>query len=95
MLFIRPEQANEYHSIFELNKKAFNSEVESCLVEKLRKTKGFIPELSLVAIKDGNVVGHIPFSVIQIKTDSKKIPVFITHNAELQLVTVVMLVLLE
>jgi putative acetyltransferase len=45
------------------------------LVGKLHSTKGFIPKLSLVAVKDGRTVGHILFSTINIKTDSKSIPV--------------------
>lgn len=75
MIFVRSEKPEDYQKIYEINKVAFGGEVEAQLVNNLRKTKGFIPELSLVAEKDGKVVGHILFSVIHIKTDSNKIPV--------------------
>lgn len=75
MVTIRPEKPEDYQRIFEINKKAFKGEVEARLVGKLRNTGGFVPGLSLVAVKDGNVVGHILFSIIRIKTDTENIPV--------------------
>ncbi|OGM10618.1 GNAT family N-acetyltransferase [Candidatus Woesebacteria bacterium RBG_13_36_22] len=75
MISIRSEKPEDYQSIYNINKLAFNGEVEAKLVNNLRKTKGFIPELSLVAIKDDEVIGHILFSIIHIHTDTKNIPV--------------------
>ena len=75
MISIRSEKPEDYQSIYNVNKLAFKGEVEAKLVNNLRKTKGFIPELSIVAIKNGEVVGHILFSVIHIQTNSKSIPV--------------------
>jgi putative acetyltransferase len=75
MIFVRPEKPEDYQTIYDLNKKAFDGEVEARLVNNLRKTKGFIPELSLVAEKDGKVVGHILFSIIHINTGTDNIPV--------------------
>jgi putative acetyltransferase len=75
MITIRPEKPEDYQRIFEINKKAFKGEAEARLVGKLRNTKGFIPGFSLVAVKDGKVVGHILFSIIRIKTDTESIPV--------------------
>lgn len=75
MISIRSEKSEDYKSIYNVNKLAFNGEVEAKLVNNLRKTKGFVPELSLVAIKDDEVIGYILFSIIHIRTDSKKVPV--------------------
>ena len=75
MVTIRPERSSDYKKIFVINKKAFKGEVEARLVENLRHTKGFIPKLSLVAVKDGKVVGHILFSIIHINTGSKFVPI--------------------
>jgi putative acetyltransferase len=75
MVSIRPEKSEDCQSIYNVNKLAFNGEVEAKLVNNLRKTKGFIPELSLVAIKGDEVIGHILFSIIHIQTDTKNIPV--------------------
>ena len=75
MVTIRPEKPEDYQLVYDINQKAFNREAEARLVEKLRKTSRFIPNLSLVAIKDKKLVGHVLFSIIFIKTDSKSIPV--------------------
>jgi putative acetyltransferase len=75
MVSISSEKHEDYQNIYNVNKLAFKGEVEAKLVNNLRKAKGFIPELSLVAIKDGEVVGHILFSIIHIQTDTKNIPV--------------------
>ncbi len=61
---IRPEQAEDVAQIYQVNKLAFEGEFESRLVEKLRQGCDFIPSLSLVALLNGQVVGHILFSKI-------------------------------
>ncbi len=75
MVVVRSEEPSDYQKIYEINKIAFGGEVEARLVNNLRKTKGFIPQLSLVAEKDGKVVGHILFSIIHINTGEDNIPV--------------------
>jgi putative acetyltransferase len=65
-LTIRPERREDYSAVHDLNRNAFGSESEARLVEELRRLPGFIPELSLVAIRGGRIVGHILFSPIQI-----------------------------
>lgn len=66
-MYIRQEQTADYDSVYQIVKRAFES-VEHCdgneqdLVVALRKSKSFIPELSLVAIEDGKMVGHILFT---------------------------------
>jgi putative acetyltransferase len=47
---------------------------EARLVENLRKSYSFNAQLSLVAIKEGRVVGHILFSPITIKTERGAVP---------------------
>lgn len=75
MTTVRSEKPEDYQKIYQINKVAFEGEVEAQLVNNLRKTKGFIPELSLVAEKDGEIVGHILFSIIHINTNTGNIPV--------------------
>lgn len=75
MITVRSETPEDFQAIYELNKQAFNGEAEATLINNLRNTKGFIPELSLVALKDDLLVGHILFSLIHIKTDTDKVPV--------------------
>lgn len=68
---VRCEIKDDYPRISEINNAAFNQPNEAILVEKLRKTPDFIPDLSLVAETEGEVVGHILF--YPIKIDSGKI----------------------
>ena len=73
-MIIRHER-KEYHSaIYEVNKLAFNGEEESKLVETLRKSPNFIEKLSLVALEDGKIVGHILFTPIIIENEGNSFP---------------------
>jgi putative acetyltransferase len=60
---IRPERDDDYEHIAQVVRKAFDTEpavVE--LVELLRASPGYVPELALVAEDDGDVVGHVMFT---------------------------------
>ncbi|QUG41665.1 N-acetyltransferase [Psychrobacillus sp. INOP01] len=71
-IIIRPELNIEYNSTEEIIKKAFLNEEysdkrEHLLVNRIRKSDAFIPELSLVALNKGkNIIGHILLSKIKI-----------------------------
>ncbi len=75
MLRVRPERPADRQVIHEINKAAFGGEVEARLVDNLRGTPSFIPALSLVAEKDGEVVGHILFSIVHITLGAARLPV--------------------
>ena len=67
MLVIRAEQQSDYEKIRHVVTEAFRTAEhsdgnEQNLVEALRKSRSFIPELSLVAVKDDELVGHIMFT---------------------------------
>ncbi|HEY3374046.1 MAG TPA: N-acetyltransferase [Candidatus Aquicultor sp.] len=68
MVRVRPESENDYPAVYEVNKLAFGQEAEAQLVEKLRVSSAYIPDLSLVALEDDTIVGHILFSKIEIET---------------------------
>jgi putative acetyltransferase len=59
---IRPEAPGDRESIYRVNQEAFGREDESRLVEALRLSPAFVPELSLVAVERPEVVGHILFT---------------------------------
>jgi putative acetyltransferase len=60
---IRPERPEDARAIGEVVTAAFGSPVEARLVEAIRASTHFIPELSLVAERDGaGVVGHVMIS---------------------------------
>lgn len=72
MITIRQEEEKDYPQIFQLIEEAFKNieysdHQEHFLVEKLRKSDAFIPELSLVAENEnGEIVGHILFTKLKI-----------------------------
>ena len=68
---IRQEVKEDHKRVYEINKMAFGQENESKLIEKIRKGPNFVPELSLVAEKDNEIVGHILFSKIKIVGESE------------------------
>jgi len=71
-LHIRPETTGDLPGITKINDLAFGQKSEGKLVEKLRKTDEFITGLSLVAEIDGEVIGHILFYPIVIKSGGKE-----------------------
>lgn len=70
-LIIRPELSNDYGKITELNNRAFGRPGEGRLVEALRHNHLFIKGLSLVAVLQGKLVGHILFFPILIRGEGK------------------------
>lgn len=68
---IRQEIKDDFNTVFEVNKLAFGQDSEANLVELLRQSKAFVPELSLVATLDNKIVGHILFTKIKIINDDK------------------------
>ena len=68
---IRAEQPADYDSIYLVVKNAFETAEQSDgnehnLVNSLRQSNAFIPELSLVCEINGQIVGHIMFTKLQI-----------------------------
>lgn len=68
---IRTEQPSDCDSVYRVVKKAFETAErsdgnEQDLVNALRQSSAFIPELSLVSEINGKIVGHIMFTKLQI-----------------------------
>jgi putative acetyltransferase len=66
VLTVRPEQPRDRDAIDGLHRLAFGGDAESRLVDQLRGTAAFIPELSLIAEQDALVAGHLLLSRVQI-----------------------------
>jgi putative acetyltransferase len=73
MILVRAEKREDIGAIRMVNRLAFGQEDEADLVQRIRKSSDFIPGLSLVAVKDSKVVGHILFSHIQIETVQRNV----------------------
>jgi len=71
-IVVKTETEADYEQITRVHTAAFNGDSEARLVEKLRKTPMYIPELSLVAEYREEIVGHILFYPMIIKTKAKK-----------------------
>jgi putative acetyltransferase len=68
MLLIREEGPDDYDAVKELNRTVFGGEAEAQLVDHLRNDGAVI--LSLVAVENDEIVGHILFSALAIETET-------------------------
>jgi putative acetyltransferase len=66
MIIIRPELSTDIAAIRHVNVQAFGQDKEAVLIDKLRK-HGMLT-LSLVAVQDDKLVGHIAFSPVVIES---------------------------
>ncbi len=62
MISIRPERPDDHPAIARVVGDAFGSQTEVELVERIRASPEYLPELALVAELDGEIVGHIMIS---------------------------------
>lgn len=62
---IRPELPIDLDQIHDVHRAAFRGPAEAELVDAVRSSAEFVPELSLVAVADdGSVLGHIMLSLV-------------------------------
>jgi predicted N-acetyltransferase YhbS len=71
MINIRPEKQADFSAVKTILKLAFandehSEQTEDLLVERLRKSPAYIPELALVATLEDEVIGHILLTKIDI-----------------------------
>jgi putative acetyltransferase len=64
---IRPERPDDAVAIAQVVEAAFGSPVEAELVAAIRASPNFVPEWSLVAVHDGQVVGHVMVSFVPLQ----------------------------
>ena len=74
MIDIRPEEPPDIPAIAEVHRSAFGGDTEAKIVEAVRASPGFIRDLSLVALKDGRLVGHILLSPVHIESGASTSP---------------------
>ena len=66
MTLVRDERPEDYAAVYRVNALAFGQEGEAALVERLR---GACAHISLVAVEDEQVVGHIFFSPVAVESE--------------------------
>ncbi len=74
-MIIRPETPGDYMGVARVNVAAFDEENEAQLIELIRQSDLYVPELSLVAVEDDVVVGHVMFSYVTLATPSGDVPI--------------------
>ncbi|MCG8514774.1 MAG: N-acetyltransferase [Halanaerobiales bacterium] len=65
MIEIREERREDYQAVRDVNNQAFNQPQEGMIIEKIRESG--VEILSLVAIIDNKIVGHIFFSPVRME----------------------------
>jgi putative acetyltransferase len=65
---IRPETPGDIPAIYNVHLRAFGQPAEAQMVDDLRRDGDFIPELSLVAVDEGRIVGHILFPPVTLSS---------------------------
>jgi putative acetyltransferase len=73
-MIIRAERPDDETSIALVHELAFGTSGEARLVEALRRTTSWIPELSLVAESDEQIVGHVLFTQIGVRESERLHP---------------------
>ena len=69
MIEVRQEQPSDYEHVFKINARAFETDEEARLVERLRNID---PHISLVAEVDGQIAGHIMFTPVTLNGERTK-----------------------
>ena len=68
-MIIRPESPDDRDAIRQVVASAFESEAEAQLVDRIRASPEYVPEMALVAELDGQIVGHVMISYAVIGND--------------------------
>ena len=71
---IRAERPADRPGVFRVVRDAFVRDDEARLVDALRATEAFIPELSLVALDGEAIVGHVLFTRVTIRDENAAHP---------------------
>jgi putative acetyltransferase len=63
---VRPEQPLDYPDVYAVHAAAFGRGEEPWIVEAIRKSDRYVPDLSLVAEDAGEIVGHVILSYVDL-----------------------------
>jgi putative acetyltransferase len=74
-VLIRPETTADTAPVRRVVARAFGSDVEADLVNRIRASPGYVPEMALVATVAGAIVGHVMISVAILRHDAGDRPI--------------------
>lgn len=66
-MIVRPERPEDREAIDAVVEAAFGGPLEARIVEAVRETDAFVPDLSIVAEDGGRVVGHVLVSYFEVE----------------------------
>lgn len=72
---VRAEHQQDHQAIDVVHLSAFEGDDEVALVEALRRSPGYIPELALVAEFKGRIVGHIMLTKVRLHQGAQEIEI--------------------
>jgi putative acetyltransferase len=72
-LRIRAETDADHEAIRRINDEAFGDRVEGDIVDAIRASDRFVPELSLVAVSEGQSLGHVISSYVDLVPDARRV----------------------
>jgi putative acetyltransferase len=72
-LIIRPETAADRDAIRNVNDGAFGGPIEAKLVDAIRASDRYVPELSLVAVAEGQTLGHVMSSYVDVEPGGRRV----------------------
>ena len=70
---IRRETEPDHAAVADVTAAAFGQQDEARLVEAIRASDEFVPELTLVAEEDGRIVGHVMFSYSALEGSDRRL----------------------
>jgi putative acetyltransferase len=72
-LIIRPETAADHDAIRKVNDEAFGEPIEAKIVDAIRASDRYVPELSLVAVSEGQTLGQVISSYVDVEPGTRRV----------------------
>jgi putative acetyltransferase len=72
-VIVRAETAADHEAIRKVVDDAFGDTITGDLVEMIRRSERYVPELSLVAVSGGQTVGHVMSSYVELEPGARPV----------------------
>ena len=72
-MIIRPETAADHDAIRKVNDEAFGEPIEAKIVDAIRASDRFLPDLSLVGVFEGQTLGHVISSYVDVEPGARRV----------------------
>jgi putative acetyltransferase len=72
-VIVRRADDADWPAALDVQRRAFGGDAEAQMADAIRASDGYVPELSLVAVEDGAVVGHVISSWVGLEGSSRRL----------------------